>query len=132
MKSVFEYKTRVYYEDTDAAGIVYYANYLKFAERARTEWLRGLGIEQDKLMREQGVGFVVKRVECDYISPARLDDLLTIGSTVQDVRKVGLTMEQRVLRGEVLLAKLRVDIVCVDARAKPKALPEKLNQLIQT
>ena len=132
MTSVFNHPIRVYYEDTDAAGIVYYANYLKFAERARTEWLREKGIEQDALMREQCIGFVVKRVECDYISPARLDDLLTIQSTVQDVRKVGLTMQQSVLRNDVLLAKLRVDIVCIDRKGKPTALPQHLIQTLQT
>ena len=87
-----------------------------------------MGIEQDALLREQGIGFVVKRVECDYISPARLDDLLTISSSVHDNRKVGLTMEQCVLRGKSELAKLRVDIVCVGAKGKPVALPEHLRK----
>lgn len=115
---------RVYYEDTDAAGIVYYANYLKFAERARTEWLRALGVDQSKLLAETGVGFVVRKVEADYLAPARLDDLLTVTSTVSDMRKVGLSMDQAIMRGETLIAAVKVDLACIGPSGKPVALPE--------
>jgi acyl-CoA thioester hydrolase len=126
MNTEFIHNIRVYYEDTDAAGIVYYANYLKFAERARTEWLRTIGIDQHDLMKSQGIGFVVRRVTCDFIAPAVLDDLLTIKTHIEDIRKVRLTMLQTIWRKEEKLVEVRVEIACVNAQRKPQELPEKL------
>ncbi len=126
MKPEFSFPIRVYYEDTDTAGIVYYANYLKFAERARTEWLRDIGIDQQVLMKTQGIGFVVRRAECDFIAPAILDDYLTIKTRIEDIRKVRMTLTQTVWRKEEKLVEIRVEIACVNTQRKPQGLPEKL------
>lgn len=132
MKTHFTFTTRVYYEDTDAAGIVYYANYLKFAERARTEWLREIGISQEQLRQESGLGFVVRRVESDFIAPATLDDLLTIETRLEDIRRVRLRMQQTIRRDTKILVQLKVDLACVNAQIKPSPLPEALMKYVNT
>lgn len=111
---------RVYYEDTDAGGIVYYVNYLKFMERGRTEWLRSLGFEQKNLP----VLFVVRDVQARYRKPAHLDDALTVHTQVQQCGRASLTFVQQVLRGAELLCEAQVQVACIDARAMhPCALP---------
>ncbi|NCM98295.1 MAG: YbgC/FadM family acyl-CoA thioesterase, partial [Rhodobacterales bacterium] len=95
---------RVYYEDTDFAGVVYYANYLKFIERGRTEALRALGVDQGRLKAEQGLAFVVTRVEIDYRRPAAFDDLLTVETALARLGGASVVMDQRVARGETTLA----------------------------
>ena len=90
--SVFEWPVRVYYEDTDAGGVVYYANYLKYLERARTEWLRHLGFGQDTLMRDAGIVFAVRRVEIDYLLPARFDDALLVELEIEEIGRASLTV----------------------------------------
>jgi len=120
------YSTRIYWEDTDAGGVVYYANYLKFAERARTELLRQLGLEQQRLREENGVLFVVQRCEIDYLKPARLDDLIHIHTQLQELRKVRMSMQQLLLRGDETLARLQVKLACVDNSGKPAAIPEQV------
>lgn len=122
----FSFPVRVYYEDTDAAGIVYYANYLKFAERARTEWLRAVGFEQEKLRAESGLGFVVAHLEANYKIPARLDDLITIETSLQQHSKVHMTMRQVLKKGDTTLVELGVKIACVDKNGKPARIPEQL------
>ncbi len=117
---------RVYYEDTDAAGIVYYANYLKFAERARTEWLRELGFEQAQMMQDDGVGFVVRHCEVDFASPAKLDDWIEVETRLQEGGKVRMTMQQTIKRGSTILARLTVTLACVDRRGKPVRFPAAL------
>jgi acyl-CoA thioester hydrolase len=117
---------RVYYEDTDAGGVVYYANYLKFAERARTEWLRELGFEQSALMREHGIMIVVRRCECDFLAPARLDDKLVIETNLQELGKVRMTMQQAIKCGEKTLATLSVVIACINISGKPTGWPKVL------
>ncbi|WP_394176706.1 tol-pal system-associated acyl-CoA thioesterase [Thalassotalea litorea] len=123
----FDYQLRVYYEDTDAGGIVYYANYLKFAERARTEWLRSLGISQS-IFLEQNLGFVVRRVEMDNKASATLDDLLTISTTIKQLKKASLTFEQVITNQDgTLLCQLNVLVASVNLqRAKPCAIPEQI------
>lgn len=128
----FIFPVRVYYEDTDAAGVVYYANYLKFAERARTEWLRSLGFSQEALMREQGVGFVVASANITYHKPARLDDQLFIVSHLQHTTKVRMGMQQTVTKDEQILARVAVEIVCVDTTFKPTRIPDALLQAFAT
>ncbi|MDF2177198.1 tol-pal system-associated acyl-CoA thioesterase [Aliiglaciecola sp. CAU 1673] len=115
---------RVYYEDTDAGGIVYYANYLKFMERARTEWLRDLGIDQDVLL-EQSVGFVVKRVELDYQAPARFNQLLTVKSQMSECKRASLVFKQEIVNdNDKLLVSATVVVVCVDLmQMKAQAIP---------
>ena len=110
---VHVYPVRVYYEDTDTAGIVYYANYLKFAERARTELLRLLGYEQSDLFEQYGVGFVVRNCEIDYRLPARLDDALEIHSRMLNIGGASLRTEQIVRRGDAELVRLRLRVACI-------------------
>ena len=106
---------RVYYEDTDAGGVVYYANYLKYFERARTEWLRRLGVDQSLLAETEGRLFVVKNVEIQYRRPAKLDDELTILTEVSRMKRASIQFEQRAeCRGE-LLCEASVTVCCVDA-----------------
>ncbi len=124
---------RVYWEDTDAAGIVYYANYLKFAERARTEALRKIGINQSQFRDKYGLAFVVSNCTIDYYKPARLDDILYIETQLQEIRKLRMTMQQNIYKDDILLAKLVVKLACVNQQGKPSAWPDfltdKLKQL---
>ena len=131
--SVFEWPVRVYYEDTDAGGVVYYANYLRFLERARTEWLRRLGFEQDRLMREAGILFAVRHVEIDYLLPARFDDALAVEAAIDEVGKVSLTFRQRILRPpDTVLSKATVKVVCLDKdRFRPTAIPTDIRERLQ-
>jgi acyl-CoA thioester hydrolase len=114
---------RVYWEDTDAAGIVYYANYLRFAERGRTELLRALGIDQSKLRAQSGIAFAVRRCACDYLKPAMLDDALVVETAIAALGAATCDMRQRVLRGADLLAALDVTVVAVAANGRPARLP---------
>lgn len=123
----FSFGVRVYYEDTDAGGIVYYANYLKFFERARTEWLRAAGVEQRRLSDEFGLQFVVAELQCEYRQPARLDDWLKIDLRVQHAGRVSIVFAQTAWRGAEALAHATVKAACVDARRlRPAPLPEAL------
>lgn len=119
---------RVYYEDTDLAGIVYYANYLKFIERGRSEWLRDLGFDQRALKEETGTVFAVRRVEADYIAAAKFDDLLQVRSTCEALTPARLTLRQQVLRGDTLLFEARVVLVALGAAGGPVRLPAALRQ----
>ncbi len=114
---------RVYYEDTDLAGIVYYANYLKFIERARTEWVRSLGIDQARLKRNEGIVFAVRRVEADYLSPARFDDDLTVETSVRGQTGARLELAQVVRRGTDLLFSAVVTLVALTVDGKPTRMP---------
>jgi len=126
-------KVRVYYEDTDAAGVVYYANYLRFCERARTEWLRGIGYEQQQLMRDCHIGFVVKNVNADYRAPARLDDMLDVITRIAVPKRASLLFSQQIVRGTELLFDSRITIACVDmAKGRPVALPVDLRRHLDT
>jgi acyl-CoA thioester hydrolase len=115
---------RVYYEDTDAGGIVYYANYLKFAERGRTEFLRDMGFGHRDLQASDGVGFVVRRCVVDYLQPAKLDDALTVESDLLAVSGARFEMAQRVLRNATILCELTVTLGCVDGNGRPVRLPQ--------
>ena len=99
MKSAFSIPIRVYYEDTDAGGVVYYANYLRFMERARTEWLRHLGFEQDELARDSGVLFAVRSVKLEFLKPARFNELLVATAEVHERGRASLTFRQQIRRG---------------------------------
>jgi len=128
MKGTHSFPVRVYYEDTDAAGIVYYANYLKFAERARTEALRLSGIDQSDLMREQKIGFVVRKCVADFLKPAMLDDLLTIETRLHDINRVSMDMRQTIRRGTETLVTLEVKLAVVGAGLKLAKLPEPVRK----
>ncbi|MEO9945116.1 MAG: tol-pal system-associated acyl-CoA thioesterase [Paraglaciecola sp.] len=123
----FEHKIRVYYEDTDAGGIVYYANYLKFMERARTEWLRAMGTEQDILL-EHSVGFVVKRVEMDNHAPARFNELLSIQTEIVELKRASLVFKQVIISpANKPLVSALIRVACVNiSNMKPQAIPEKI------
>ncbi|MGY8975673.1 MAG: YbgC/FadM family acyl-CoA thioesterase [Alphaproteobacteria bacterium] len=127
---------RVYYEDTDAGGLVYHANYLKFAERARTEMLREVKIEQLILKNDYNIQFIVKNLYIDFFKPAQLDDLLTIKSVILKVSLAKVIMEQLIYKKMTLLAKIDVTLGSINTEGKPSRLPkivlEKLNNNINT
>lgn len=125
-----ELQVRVYYEDTDAAGIVYYANYLKFAERARTEYLRSLGLDHRTLLSEHDLLFAVRRCVADYIAPARLDDLLTVTTEPTFVRGARLELRQTVERAGSPLVRIEVTLVVLDRALRPRRLPATLLPLL--
>ena len=118
---------RVYYEDTDAGGVVYYANYLRFMERARTEWLRALGFEQPVMAKEHGVLFVVRAVNIDYLKPSRFDDSLQVTVEVVNVGGSRIRFLQRVLRGDEEIVRAGVDVVCVNVDTfRPARVPREM------
>lgn len=129
----FSWPVRVYWEDTDAGGVVYYANYLKFMERARSEWLRALGFEQDVLRDEQGVVFMVRRVEVDYHSPARFNDALEVTVRLDELGRASLVVAQAVMRATARLGSARITLACVDdGRFKPVKIPAPLFQILES
>jgi acyl-CoA thioester hydrolase len=127
----FIWPVRVYYEDTDAGGVVYHANYLKFFERARTEQLRAMGYEQDALIITEGVIFVVRSVQVDYLSPARFNEQLQVSAKVSQAKKASLTFEQTITRDNDVLCNSIIRIACLDAQTmRPKAIPGTLFKAI--
>ena len=124
MPSIFTWTVRVYYEDTDAGGIVYYANYLKFFERARTEWLRALDVGQQQMKASDSAMFVVKNASIDYHAPAKLDDVLKLTLGVEKLGRASEQFVQEAWCGDALLASARVKVGCIDAETlKPRPLP---------
>ncbi len=127
MKKKFIWQIRVYYEDTDAGGVVFYANYLKFYERARTEMLRAMGYEQDKLIGLEKVIFVVRSVKIDYLKPAKFNEMLQVSAIVDSVGPASVTFSQDINCGERLLNQAYIKIACLDIETmRPKIIPEKL------
>lgn len=118
-----EFGVRVYYEDTDMAGIVYYANYLKFIERARTEFVSSLGVDQKRLRREKGLAFAVRRLEADFLKPAGFGDDLAVFTAVEEVSGARAVLSQDVLRGGERLFSAKVTIVCIAESGIPARLP---------
>lgn len=130
----FIWPIRVYYEDTDSGGVVYYANYLKFMERARTEWLRSLGFEQNDLRDRDGIIFVVRSASAEYLRPARFNDLLQVVSRIIDHGKTSFTFEQEIKRdtenGEMLCTGI-IKVVCVDVKSiRPCLIPSHIFNVI--
>ncbi len=123
----FDFSIRVYYEDTDAGGIVYYANYLRFFERARTEWLRKLGINQANFL-EQNIGFVVRKVEMDNIASAKLDDLLNVNTIIITLKRASLVFHQQITnQAQQVICTATVRVACVNFQnVKPMAIPESI------
>lgn len=115
---------RVYYEDTDAGGVVFYANFLKFAERGRTELLRSAGFENTSLWNDHGLAFVVRRVTADYLKPARLDDLLRIDTSITAVKNSSVTMQQTVFRDTEKVCEMEVVLACVGRNFRPARVQE--------
>ncbi len=135
-KTLYQLPIRIYYEDTDAGGIVYYANYLKFMERARTEWLREMGYEQDQLRDEYGMIFVVRAVNIEYFKPALFNDLLSVTVSIADLGKTHITCQQQVYKPVAdsgaeneLITEATIGLVCIDAkRFRPKRIPDALRE----
>ena len=121
---------RVYYEDTDLGGFVYYANYLKFIERGRTDWVRANGVDQIRLKRDEGLVFVVRRVEADYLRPAFFEDLLTIETRLVELGGASIVVDQSVLRGDETLFTARVVLVCVGDKGAAR-LPAAVRAALQ-
>ena len=121
---IFTLPVRVYYEDTDMAGIVYYANYLRYIERGRSEWVRAVGLDQNHMKDVEGIVFAVRRVEADYISPAKFDDVLTIETEMVSKTAARLILDQRVLREGGELFHARVTLVALTPDGRPTRLPK--------
>lgn len=127
--SYFDWPVRVYYEDTDAGGVVYHASYLRFMERGRAEWLRAHGIEQDRLREDEGVIFAITAVDLKYLTPARFDELLTVRSSLSHKGGASLAFEQDILRvtDQAVCCRGSVKVVCLDAATmRPRRLPDRL------
>ncbi|MBY6069222.1 tol-pal system-associated acyl-CoA thioesterase [Leisingera aquaemixtae] len=123
-----QFPVRVYYEDTDMGGIVYHANYLRFIERARSDWVRGIGVDQNA-MREAGLIYVVRRIEADYLAPAKFDEELLVTTTMHNVTPARMILNQEVTRDGQPLFRAQVTIVCITAGGKPARLPAEIRAL---
>ncbi len=128
---IFSFPVRVYYEDTDSGRIVYYANYLKFAERARTELLRDSGYDHGRLAREHGIGFAVRHCVVDYRQPAVLDDALEVRTSVRAVGGASMDLHQEVCRDGKVLADLKVKLASIDGQGSPRRIPAELRAAMQ-
>jgi len=124
------FAVRVYYEDTDLAGIVYYANYLKFIERGRTEWARSLGVDQGRLRAEAGIVFAVRRIEADYLRPARFDDELRVETRALAITGARIVLEQDIWRGTDRVFAAQVVLVCLTESGHPARLPGDVRRLL--
>ncbi len=130
-RAIFSWPVRVYWEDTDAGGVVYYANYLKFMERARSEWLRALGFDQGRLRDELSLVFVVRQVTIEYLKPARYDDMLAVTARLEQANRASLLMRQTIER-DGLLGRAGVTLACVHAQSfKPARIPAHVLHAIQ-
>ncbi|MEL6677295.1 MAG: tol-pal system-associated acyl-CoA thioesterase [Pseudomonadota bacterium] len=128
---MFTTTIRVYYEDTDMAGVVYYANYLKYLERGRSDAVRGAGISQLGMRDDEGLVFVVRRVEADYLRPAHFDDILTVETGLEDMRGARFTMPQRVLRGAEVILRARIDCALMTLAGRPTKMPAEMRQRLE-
>jgi acyl-CoA thioester hydrolase len=127
MSQTFSFPVRVYYEDTDVGGVVYYANYLKFMERARTEWLRSFGFEQDELLKHHSVIFAVRSVQLDFHKPARFNEALQVTVEMAHCGRASMTLQQQVRRDDAVLCKGEVKIACIEAKTfNPCAMPDAI------
>jgi acyl-CoA thioester hydrolase len=125
-----EFGLRVYYEDTDLAGIVYYANYLRFIERGRTEWVREQGIDQVRLKEDDGLVFAVRRVEADYLAPARFDDELIVRTSVEQMAGARIVLKQDVTRGTDVLFSAQVTLVALTLEGQLTRLPANIRRIV--
>ena len=129
---VFSLPVRVYFQDTDAGGVVYHSNYLNFMERARTEWLRAHGYSNAGLMKEFGMVFVVRSIKLDYLKPALLDDCLEVTAHINEIGRSRVSLIQSIMRGAEVLTKAEVHLVCVSlASFKPSSVPEVLRKQLE-
>jgi len=127
----FSYKLKIYYEDTDAGSVVYYANYLKFFERARTEAIAEIGLSNKILLDEDEIFIIVKSCKVEYKKPAKLEDELEIKSSIISISSTSFKMNQKAFRGQELLTDCEIHLVIVDKNGKPTKIPDKLNEKIK-
>ena len=130
MNKEFKYNTKVYYEDTDAAGIVYYANHLKFLERARSEAMYSIGLTNKKLLNDYGTIIIVKSCKIDYKKPAKFEDSLEIISKIKTISKSSFTMDQIIKRKDEIISESEIVLVTVNAEGKPIRIPDVLNKFL--
>ena len=129
MSNHFEFQIRVYIEDTDAGGIVYHANHIRFMERARTEWLRASGI--DHYWHQKDYHFVVHKISLKYKRAILMDDLITVTASVVSCKSTSFVLQQNIYRGEIMLASGEVELACISTAMKPLRLPNQIRELIQ-
>ncbi len=132
MTKIHELPVRVYYEDTDAGGIVYHASYIRFAERGRTEMLRDAGFEHAQLFKEQGIAFAVVAMNINFRSPAKLDDLLVVKTSISRLGGASMDMQQDIYRGANLICEIKVTLVCIDNALKAVRLPQAVRDLFKS
>ena len=128
---MFSFPVRIYYEDTDSGGVVYYANYLKFTERARTNMIQDLGFTLNQLHDDHDCIFIVKKVNCEYLQSAKLEDFLEIQSSIIQVKNASFELEQNILRDGKVIFQSNIIMVCVNSRGQPKKIPEKISSLLK-
>lgn len=128
---MFNFSVRVYYEDTDSGGVVYYANYLKFTERARTNMIQDLGFTLNQLHDDHDCIFIVKKVNCEYLQSAKLEDFLEIQSSIIQVKNASFELEQNILRDGKIIFQSNIIMVCVNNQGQPKKIPEKISSLLR-
>jgi len=130
-EAIHQFPVRIYYEDTDHGGVVYYANYLKFMERARTEFLRGLGLELDELESTFGILFAVTEIHVHYRNPARFNDALIVESKLVEARGARLAFRQNIFRGTEDVTEGEVRLACMDRSGHPRRIPDEVVRIIQ-
>jgi len=128
---MFNFSVRVYYEDTDSGGVVYYANYLKFTERARTNMIQELGFTLNQLHDDHDCIFIVKKVNCEYLQSAKLEDFLEVQSSIIQVKNASFELEQNILRDGKIIFQSNIIMVCVNSQGQPKKIPEKISSLLR-
>lgn len=128
---MFEYNIKIYYEDTDSGGVVYYANYLKFTERARTDLIQQLGFSLNKLSIDYDSLFVVKKIECEYHTSAKLEDDLIVKTKILEIKNASFTLQQDIERNSITLFTSKILMVCINSKGKPNKIPKALTQKLQ-
>ena len=128
---MFKYNIKIYYEDTDSGGVVYYANYLKFTERARTDLIQQLGFSLNKLSIDYDSLFVVKKIECEYHTSAKLEDDLIVKTKILEIKNASFTLQQDIERNSITLFTSKILMVCINSKGKPNKIPKALFQKLQ-
>ena len=128
---MYNFSIRVYYEDTDSGGVVYYANYLKFTERARTNMIQELGFTLNQLHDDHDCLFIVKKVNCEYLQSAKLEDTLEVHSKIIQVKNASFELEQNIFRDNKIIFQSNIIMVCVNTKGKPKKIPENIASLLR-
>ena len=128
---MFQYKLNVYYEDTDSGGVVYYANYLKFIERARTDLIQKLGFSLNQLSNDFDSLFVVKKIDCEYLTSAKLEDELVVRTRILEIKNASFALEQNIERNSKIIFHSKILMVCINSVGKPNKIPKNLSDLLK-